>query len=513
MALKQKLNSNDIGIRYAEETSIGVLPGTPVWYPLDANTVTDFGGQITTVARDPLKPDRQRRKGQTTDLEAMGSIGSDLVQDGLQDIMQGFMFASSRDKVEVGGAGEITGVVTLTDDFQAASGLDAFAAGDLVFATGFTYGTNNGFHVVTASTATTLTVATNLVDEPSPPTAAKLVQVGYQFDAGDLEWDVSSGYPKLTTTTKDMTDLGLIPGEFIYIGGDTTIVSPVNSENTGRCRVRSVSANEMVLDKTAFTMVAETAGTQTIQIFFSRVLKNETGDLIIRRTYNVEEDLGAPETTQPTDHQAVYLVGAVPNELTLEIPTADKAAVDLSFMALDAEPVDFNTGLKGGTRPAGVEESMYNTSSHVPRVNLTLHSTTDSNPTPLFAFVREMTLTINNNVSGDKAIGVLGSFDATHGNFEVSGSMTAYFADVTATNAVRDNLDVSLDVHFAKENQGLSMDLPLISLGDGRPNVEKDAPITLPLTQDAATGAKIDPNLNHTLMFMFWDYLPTVAMD
>ncbi len=63
-----------------------------------------------------------------------------------------------------------------------------------------------------------------------------------------------------------------------------------------------------------------------------------------------------------------------------------------------------------------------------------------------------------------------------------------------------------------KNNKGIVFDLPLIALGDGRLSVEIDAPITLPLTTDAATAEKIDAtNLNHTMLVTYFAYLPTAA--
>lgn len=584
MAQLQKIDSNQTGLRYAEEASLGTLPASPTWYPLEPNSYSDFGGEISTVARNPINADRQFKKGTTTDLDASGGFNTDITQENLQDILQGFCFADLRTKNELtavgadattdeidvladalsatvaaGGTGyAVDDVVTLTGGTSTAaatftvtgetggvvdtvalltggsysavpanpvsttggsgSGLtltvtwnggENYVAGDLVAVKGF--GINNGLFTASGGgTPNTVPVDEDILTDESSQTGT-ISRVGFQFTSGDLDIDTTGTWPTITSSTKDFTQLGLIPGEFVHVGGDSASFQFADAVNNGFCRVRSVAANAVELDKTASTMVDETGTGLTVQIFFGRVLKNETGTLIKRRTYQLERTLGAPDTDFPAQIQAEYLVGQVPGEFTLNLATADKATVDLSFVGTDNEQQASTVALKSGSRPAILEADAFNTSSDISRLKVAVYTPGDANPTALIGFFQEMNVTINNNLTPNKALATLGSFEVTAGNFQVSGSLTGYFTLVDAPQAVRNNADVTADYHMVKSNSGISFDIPLITLGDGRLNVEQDNPITVPLSTDAATGAKLDPNMNHTLLIVFWDYLPDLA--
>jgi hypothetical protein len=623
MAKVQKVDSNVTGLRYQEESSIGVANTANPWLALEPNSYDDFGGEFTTVARNPINAGRQRQKGVLVDLDATGGFQNDLTQDNLQDILQGFMFADLRRKNDVGDdrqprragiAGEfedylitdIDGSDTITVDSRVAvsavpvaagtgyevddiievtdaaatvtvflrvsatssspgpvTGLDlvdpaiivggfrpregrastdlgagvatvkqtgsgddaltvtltygnglVWQVGDLIQMKGHDIAANNGVFDVTVVVNNVITVAQTLTLDASIDAAATMTTVGFLFAAGDLDVTVPA-LPDLPTlvTSEDFTTMGLIPGEWIFVGGDLVGDKFAAAANNGFMRINSISATTLEIDKSTGTLETEASTTETIRVYFGRVLKNEADPTLqVRRTYQLERQLGTPDDALPAEIQAEYLEGWVANELTVNYATADKITVDIAGIAIDVSTVDGPTSLKAGSRPTLVVGDAYNTSNDIARLKLSvLDRTLGSNPTALFAFLTEFSININNNVSPNKAISVLGAFDVTAGQFNVEGSMEAYFADVTAVSSIRNNDDITLDVAMVKGSTGAKsgtlIDVPLITLGDGRLTVEQDESITLPL--DIPAGA--DRVFNHTLLWMFWDHLPDAA--
>lgn len=508
MAYPNKQNSDSTGLSYAEEIDLKQLPAgsAAVWRELEPNTYSDTGGDVSTVSRDPIRRSRQRLKGSPTDIDVTAGFNQDLTQRNFTRLLQGFFFADAFEKPKTrpfnGPQLDIGSVAT--DGYVGTSGLTAFDPGDIVNARSFGIANNNGIFIVSASTAGKVSTTKTLTAEASPPAAAHLSAVGFQFASGDIALTIAAGIVTLTATAGVFNNLGLNVGEFIFVGGDALTTRYDN--NVGYARIKSIAAKTIVLDKTTWTPQAETGAGKTLQIYFGNYLRNATSsnpELIKRRSYNIERTLG----NDGDGNQAQYLEGAVPNMFTLNIPGQNKVTADVTFVALNEA---FRTGLQGlkpGSRVTSLGEAAYNTSIGVIRQRLTILDPNTLNPTSLYAYITEGTAVINNNVSVDKAVGVFGGFDTSLGNFEVSGSVTAYFSSVTAVSAIRNNADVTLDFIMAQKNGAIIYDLPLLSLGGGRLTIEKSRPVMLPLTTNGAEN-----EAGYTLSMTFLDYVPTVGM-
>ena len=315
--------------------------------------------------------------------------------------------------------------------------------------------------------------------------------------------DITAGGETLATGSGfSLLELGAIPGEWVFLGGDLG-VNQLTAALTGFARIAAITDTTITLDKTTFAPVADAGAGKAVRIFTGLVLKNEKDpERIVTHYYEFERTLGK----DADGIQSEYLTRAVANELSFNIPVADKLNVDLSYVGSDAEQRTGAEGRKEGSIVAALGEDAFNTSSNVVRMRMAVVDPTTTRPLPLFAYITEGTITINNSVEGVKAVANLGNIDVSVGDFEVGGELTALFSTVAATKAVRNNADVTLDFIAAAKNAGFVFDIPLLSLGGGRVEIEAGEPVTVPLETFGAENP-----LGYTMLYTNFPYLPTIA--
>lgn len=506
------ISGNATSTNYAEEllASPGILSAGP-WFGMEPNTFQDFGASISKVARAPIVSNRQRPKGTITDLDVKAGFNTDLTQRNITRLLQGFFFADILEKPATqpinGTQVPITSVdITAGNHYNAAANMPVFLVNQLVNAKGFANAGNNGLKLVSARTATILTTTTaGEVVEAAPPSVAQIEAVGYQYAAGDLVLTIVNGQVVLTSTAIDPTTLGLNIGEWIWIGGDGAGNQFVNNAPF-IARVASVNAaaKTIALDFGFKAIVADAGAAKTIQIFFGKFLVNQnTLALIKARSYSIERQLG----NDGAGIQAEYALGCYANELTVNMPSNNKSSVDMSFVGMNVLNNSGAVGIAPGTRNPSPFETALNTSHDLVTAFIGIVDNTVFNDTALFGFATDVKLMVKNNVSPNKALGVLGAFGVTVGDFEVSGTMTAYFSTIAAAAAIRANADVSLSLFLASKNSGQVFDMPLLQLGGGLNKVEKDKPIVVDITMDAAKCVN-----NYTASWTFFEYLPTIAI-
>jgi hypothetical protein len=497
----EKQDSNVVGLNIARAQPDGTLGANPVFRQREPNTFSDMGGDYKSTARRPFNPTRQRRKGTIVDLDAKGGYTEDVTASNMVDIVEDAFYANAHRKPNQTGVA----AVAATDDYTVGDST-GFHVNSLILGSGFANAANNGLHVLDAITdGTHISTADALVDEALNAEATVEV-VGFQFPASDVALTVVGGVLRLTSATVDMTTLGMIPGEWGFLGGDAA-GTHFDDMPPAYVRVSAVAADHIDFDKTSATAAADAGAGKTIRLFFGTVVRNEADpDLIVRHELYVERLLG----NDGDGVQSEVIERAIVDELNWTSPLAEKVNVDIKLMGLAHTTYTGAEGplsaQPGATLLPAFGEDAINTSSNLFRARLNIVDGTLS-PTPLFARVTEWNMDFKNNASIDKAQGTLGGFDSTAGMFEVSGKIKAYFTTVAAISAIRNNNDVTFDAIYSKNNRAIALDIPLIQLGGGLATIEMDKPIFLPLNMDAAQHP-----FGHTALVTFFSYVPNAAL-
>jgi hypothetical protein len=498
------VDSNITGLAFAEEVlgTPKTLPGTPVWYAIEPNSYANFGATSKSVKRETINASRQNRKGIVTGIDVPVGFQLDMSSKSPYVMMQGFMFADWRAKDNL-----VPTAVSATQ-YTVPAGGAGFLANDLLFAEGFGVPGNNGLKVATASTGTTVS-APGLAVEASPPSTALITRVGRQGAAGDYTLTINgSGQACLNTTAGNFSTLGIIPGEWLFIGGDTAGTQFATAGANGFYRVFSVVNLQVVFDRWpgsspstgVYTAVADAGAAKTIQVFLGHCIKNEATPALQKfRTYQFERFLGG------TKYQ--YELGGGANTWKLTVKDGDKTTLDLGFIGMDEDLTQ--VAAKAGTRVAIPGETIFNAATSFSRIRLL----GQDGVTPLTAILTDLSLSIDNGINALTGItNAIGAVDLSAGSFTVSGSLTAYLSTLAAVAAVKTNPDCSVDVAMVENYNGSGtgwlFDVPLLMISGGQSKVEKDKPVTIDVNLDAAAHA----TLNHTLVAVRYAYLPQLAL-
>lgn len=405
--------------------------------------------------------------------------------------------AAAPESVTVGGI-VYSFVAAIEDPYDVLVGAD-----DSETAANFAAAVNGGVIGTPAHPFVTATVVGDTVTVTAIIPGMSGNDVDLSTDGDDI---VVSGATLEGGTGFSFLEMGFIEGEWLYLGAD----DPNNrfANNTGYARIAHITDQALLFDKATWAATTEAGAGKTIHLWAGLTIRNEKDpDLITTRYYEFERTLGRDDVGVQTE----YLTRAVPNEWTLNVPLPEgeeaKLNADVTFVAGDSEQRTGAEGRKPGPFVPAPGEDAFNTASHVVRMRMAVLDPATARPMPLFAYITEATIAINNNVTPVKAVGTLGSIDVNVGNFDVGGEVTAIFASVMATRAVRDNADVTLDFIVAGNNAGFVYDIPLLGLGGGAIDVEAGREVRVPLE---LMGAE-NPN-GYTLLYTSWQYLPSAAM-
>jgi len=498
------VKTNRLSLAYAIEQSLGVLPGSPTWKLLEPNDITTWGANTTKVARDPISPDRQRRKGTTTDLDSTVEFEHDLTKEVFMDFIEGFCFASAR--YPYSGGTTRVGPIQSGSSFNnlAADGdaggdsfthdtiTTAMTANRLLYARGFTTAANNGMKIVdsgSTATVTEITTTSTLVDEtPGDTDNATLEIAGHRGASGEASWDFATS--TLTYTTLDPTTLGLSPGQVVHIGG--LLAANQFAEGVAYARISSITSSTIVFDKVSGALATAdgTAGSILLDLLFGSFIRNVTvtDSDFLERSFQFE--LAMPNLGAAAATRWQYAEGNFGNQVTFQLPLADKAIIEFGFVGTDTENPETSQRAGASTPVQTVQTTAFNTSADIAR--LRVQQTDETGLTTCF---KNVSLTLNNQVTPEKCLGTLGASELNTGTYLVDAEMQLLLTNEDVISAIKDNETVMFDFIVKNDDGAIAFDIPSMTLGGGDLELQRNESVRINTTGEAFRDATLDYTL------------------
>lgn len=451
------------------------------WTVQQPNEIGSFSADITKTQRTPISTDRSARKGTVTNIEVAPTFQTDVTLDTMRYWADGFLYSRW-----VGPAALNIDPVDVEEDvYNIGTITTALPAGTLIYAAGFGLAANNGLKTVGAGSTTSEIAVDGVVAEATPPAEARIFIVGRVAATGDIAVNANG---QLTATALNFTTLGLVKGQYIYIDGLTQTVT------SKLARIQAVTANTITLDNSEF--VAEVGTGKTVRIFMSEFVRNVPVDSsdYVKAEYTME----ARYNTQPVIYEYARAVAA--NQLTINAPLTEKMTMDATFVAQDlSEPVD--TPLPGSGYYDFVDNEAYNTVTNLNRVRL---SGLDENG--LSTYMKDVTVTINNNASGENVLGKMGATFTNIGDLEVTLDTETVMTDGGVLSAIRNNATVNFELAGVNGDGAIVVNIPSMTLGDGSKNLATGEKVKVTVSGTAHEEEAI----GFVIGISLFPYLPTI---
>lgn len=448
------------------------------WTYWEPNEISDFSASLTKEARDPISQNRGGGKSTVTALEAAPGFSHDLTIDFFDYFMDDFLFTTwqgvSARRFDVS---EIT-----AGGFVVDTG-DVLPEGAIIHTREFDDAANNGKHVVEAGSTATLIAVTGLTVDATPADGSQLYHVGHEFPAADIAIDADGN---LTSTTTDFTTLGYVNDQWIDVRGFAT--------QTGSTIARITDVTENLITLANSELTEEAATGITASIYVSQLAKTVSVDDPLFRVPDMTAEIRYNSATPEFE----YGRRMIANQLTLNLPVAAKSTVDVTWSAADVEKPTT-------TRKLGNWFNTVNNASIAPAEASRRVAVDKVDETGLSTYLKDVTITLNNNAGGESVWGDLSATFKTFGNQTVESATEAVFIDGSVLRAARDNETVQLILSEFNAQGTVLFHQPQATWDEPAKNFERDNAVKVSGTIRSFT----DPDGYRFSCSLFW-YLPAV---
>lgn len=509
--------TNAVSLAVARESSIGTLPGSPEWFALEFEDISDLGVQPTKVARTPVSLDRGRKKGKVVGQESAFTIENDLTGDMLErfgEPMFACEWANSEfnlrsssgtlppPAVDGGGSNDSFTIDAASTELAAKMAWTSGEAITLIYAKGYTNAENNGLFPLAAdvgATDTSVQVATGTLVAETPPTNASLQVAGLRTE--DVTVTVNAdGTGSLVSAAhvSDWSTYGLQAGMFIHIGGINTSTELVanapsigGTDRYGYVRVTSISGGTLNFDKATEGLDkannGSSGGSETVDILFGRFARSvrvtaDSDDNRYQELYHRFEvgfdNLGSGGATEYE-----YPTGQMLNTVSIESALEDKTTMTLGFVGTDTPAPTSTRATNASSAKEPLRTNAFATSLDMASISTDLISS-DSD-----VCFQTFNWTISNNVETESCLAKFAKFSVTPGQFTVDISGEMMFTTAAILSAIRSNTTVTMAQIFRNEDGAAAFDFPEMTLGDGGRSFPRNQTVKVSITGETHTSA------------------------
>lgn len=440
----------------AQMSSFASLGGSPEWRALLPTDITDVLATTETAAHDTIDPSNQFEAGSLVSVTADPKLRAGFTSE-LADVL---LPAALRTQW-TGPRSLRTAATRPTSATSAHYVVPTMASSlpvnTLVYVSGCAIAANNGLKVVTGSPTTTTIPVSGLTAETFTTAQNVTIEVcGFQFASGDLTITVSGSTITLGTTTKDLTELGLVSGQSVMIGESSAAAySFATAASNGPARVASApTTNAISLEMMHTTAVTDNGSGKTIRLMFGQTCRAvaRTSSDYVEPYFQVEtsvENLGAADA-----ESYLYNEQCAINTLTAAFPSSALATLAADLIATDTTRTD--TRRTNASTPTLAKRTIpFNTTSDISgRVFIS------SGLTAATGVITAVNLVIENGVTRTYGHGALAAQAITAGKVRVRIELTCFLTESNLLDAARANTELRANWWIRNNECAYAFDVP-----------------------------------------------------
>jgi hypothetical protein len=169
------------------------------------------------------------------------------------------------------------------------------------------------------------------------------------------------------------------------------------------------------------------------------------------------------------------------------------------FVGTDTAPPTITRATNAATPVLPIKTGAMNTSADIARLRIT-----KTDETGITTYFKSLNFTLNNNVTPENVLAVLGAAFINIGNLDVDIDTQLVFTNKEVPIAIRDNTTVTMDWSLRNDDGGMFFDVPAMTLGGG----DKEFPENESVLINTPAEAFKDPTLGTSLSVSLFPFLP-----